>query len=148
MGTRIKGTASPAEGSHDAAFGAKDAAQHDSGNNFQSADAAQLEADAVTIGIPSMRAKTVHELRGVGKKFSGKWYAKKVKHIIDESGYRCETSYQRNAVGGNHPSAGKSKGKQNTKQAAASSPGGSGSGKASNKKPPMVTVDANTGKRM
>lgn len=49
-----------------------------------------ISADIVTIGLPYLAATTAIVLEGVGRKYSGSWKVKGVRHVIDDSGYICE----------------------------------------------------------
>lgn len=49
------------------------------------------------IGDPRLRARTVIELKGLGKRFSGKYYVTSATHTIDASGYRTDFEVKRNA---------------------------------------------------
>jgi phage protein D len=49
------------------------------------------------IGNPKLRARTVIELKGLGKRFSGKYYVTSTTHTIDASGYRTDFEVKRNA---------------------------------------------------
>ncbi len=55
-------------------------AQDLSEGKFREAELRQVEADAVTIGIPALRAKQNVEVKGVGRKFSGVYYCHSVRH--------------------------------------------------------------------
>ncbi len=50
------------------------------------------EASGACIGMTELRAGDLIEVRGVGKRFSGKYRLSRVTHTIDESGYR--TSFE------------------------------------------------------
>ena len=119
----------------------------------------QVEATAVTIGIPSLVAKQNIEVRGVGRKFSGVYYCTSVRHVFQD-GYSCELKLKRNALGkGAGAKAAEVKGKQNKQEAprhpkrqAASQAKRSAAAKRSGQarpvksKPKMVRIDANTGR--
>ena len=67
-------------------------------NYFEAADFAKsilqqileglFEGSGNCIGIPKLRAGEQVDIRGIGKRFSGKYRLSKVTHTIDESGYR------------------------------------------------------------
>ena len=46
------------------------------------------EGSGSCIGMPQLRAGDMIEIRGVGKRFSGKYRLRRVTHTIDDSGYR------------------------------------------------------------
>lgn len=66
---------------------------------FEGAEMRQVEASAETIGLPDLRAKTNIEIGGVGNKFNGVYRVEMVRHKIDQSGYGCELTLRRNALG-------------------------------------------------
>jgi len=104
---------------------------------FTEAELRQVEATAVTIGIPSLRAKKNIEIKGVGQKFSGIYYCHSVRHSIGSSGYSCEIKLKKNALGkGAGDKSTQSAGKQNNKEA---------SHEPHEEPPEMVIVDADTG---
>ena len=134
-------------------------AQDKAESHFKNAGMRQVEATAVTIGIPSLVAKQNIEVRGVGRKFSGVYYCTSVRHVFQD-GYSCELKLKRNALGkGAGAKAAEVKGKQNKQEAprhpkrqAASQAKRSAAAKRSGQarpvksKPKMVRIDANTGR--
>ena len=106
----------------------------------------QVTAEAVTVGLPMLRAKTNVEVRGVGRKFSGLYHIETVRHRIDGSGYSCELTLQRNAVGsGAGTSAPTSRGTRNAQHAP---PAAARSTTGPPRTPTQhVVIDANTGQR-
>jgi len=119
---------------------------------FVQGELGQVTAEAVTVGLPTLRAKTNVEIRGVGRKFSGLYHVETVRHRIDGSGYSCELTLRRNAVGsGAGTSAPDTLGKRNAQHApsAAARPASSPS-RPTPASPPRarVTIDANTGRRL
>ncbi|MEN6521100.1 MAG: hypothetical protein ABFD46_08130 [Armatimonadota bacterium] len=67
-------------------------------SQFKEAEMRQIEATAVTVGIPALVAKQNIEVRGVGRKFSGIYYCTSVRHTFQD-GYFCELKLKRNALG-------------------------------------------------
>lgn len=136
-------------------------AQGKAESHFKNAEMKQVEATAVTIGIPTIVAKQNLEVRGVGSKFSGAYYCTSVRHIFQD-GYSCELKLKKNALGkGAGGKATEVKGKQNKQEAprhpkrpAVTKQAGkapvSRSGKSTTRpvkpKPKMVRIDANTGR--
>ncbi len=124
-------------------------------SRFKSAELRQVEATAVTVGIPALVAKQNIEIRGVGRKFSGIYYCTSVRHIF-ENGYSCELKLKRNALGkGTGAKASDTNGKRNEQSApkhskkkpAHARPGTQSSAPRPVKpKPKMVRIDANTGR--
>ena len=55
-----------------------------------------IEADAETIGLPYLKARTTITIENIGKKFSGSWRITKVRHQISSSGYTCSLSLAKN----------------------------------------------------
>ncbi len=142
-------------------------AQDKAESHFKNAEMRQVEATAVTIGIPTLVAKQNIEIRGVGRKFSGTYYCTSVRHIFGD-GYSCELKLKRNALGkGAGSKSVEAKGKKNEHEAprhpkpvlsrvegkqAASKSGHTAQVKRSQParpvkpKPQMVRIDANTGR--
>ncbi len=54
-----------------------------------------VKAKATILGDPDLLAKTVCTIEGIGKRLSGNYYTKKVKHSIGSSGYECEVEFLR-----------------------------------------------------
>jgi phage protein D len=107
---------------------------------FKEAELRQIEAEASTIGIPSLRAKQNVEVKGVGLKFSGVYYCHSVRHVIGEGGYLCELKLKKNALGkGAGEKSGDAKGKLNENEAPP---------EPRDEPPKMVTIDADTGKKL
>jgi len=55
-----------------------------------------IEAEAVIIGLPYLKAKDSITIENIGKKFSGNWRITKVRHEISSSGYTCNLSLAKN----------------------------------------------------
>jgi len=112
-------------------------AQDRAEGEFKRAELGQVEATAVTIGIPSLRAKQNVEVKGVGQKFSGVYYVESVRHEFGESGYSCELKLKKNALGkGAGEKSDEAQGQQNDREAPA----------VPKEEPPaMVAVNADTG---
>ncbi|MHB9131170.1 MAG: phage late control D family protein [Armatimonadota bacterium] len=122
--------------------------QREAESQFTPGEHRQIEADAVTIGLPELRAKQNVEVRGVGTKFSGVYYVTSVRHTLGDAGYQCELHLKKNAFGHAAPAHGNStptttQGRPNTQdgQRKPSSP------PPAVPPPRMVVIDANTGKR-
>lgn len=134
-------------------------AQDKAESHFKETELRQVEAAAVTIGIPTLVAKQNIEVRGVGRKFSGTYYCTSVRHIFGD-GYSCELKLKRNALGkGAGSKSVEAKGKRNEHEAprqpkkqAATKSGHAAQVKQSQParpvkpKPKMVRIDANTGR--
>ncbi|BBO89880.1 phage late control D family protein [Desulfosarcina ovata] len=106
---------------------------------FKEAELRQVEAVAVTIGIPALRAKQNVEVKGVGQKFSGIYYCHSIRHAIGDNGYQCELKLKKNALGkGAGDKSIEAKGKQNDQEAPLT---------PQEEPPQMVTIDADSGQR-
>jgi len=114
---------------------------------FVAGELQHVTAEATTVGLPSLRAKTNIELRGVGRKFNGLYHIEAVRHRIDSGGYSCELTLRRNALG---PGAGRTatatRGTANVQQA----PTAASRSAATPARPParrQVVIDADSGQR-
>lgn len=115
---------------------AQEPAQDAAEGQFRAAELGQVEASALTIGIPTLKAKQNVEIKGVGEKFTGVYYLQSVRHVIGGEGYSCELKLKKNALGrgaGEH--AAESGGRTNEQEAPPPGP----------EAPALVTIDANTG---
>ncbi|HRR81969.1 MAG TPA: hypothetical protein P5118_17445 [Planctomycetota bacterium] len=116
---------------------AQEPAQDKAEGKFKKAEMGQVEATAVAIGIPALKAKQNVEIKGVGQKFSGVYYVDSVRHEIGEGGYSCELKLKKNALGkGAGQKSEEAKAQQNDREAPPV---------PKEEPPPMVTVDAETG---
>lgn len=66
---------------------------------FKEAELRQIQATAITLGIPTLKAKHNVEIKGVGAKFSGIYYIRKLRHVINAGGYHCALTLKKNAIG-------------------------------------------------
>ena len=57
-----------------------------------------IEATGTCVGDTELRAKSLLEIEGVGRKFSGTYYVTRVTHTLDNGGYLCDFECKRNAV--------------------------------------------------
>lgn len=117
---------------------------------FVAGELQHVTAEATTLGLPQLRAKCVIEIRGVGRKFSGRYYVEAVRHRIDSSGYSCELTLRRNALGsGAGPTASATRGFAHSSPTGGTPTAHSGSA-SSPAQPPaarQVVIDADTGRR-
>jgi len=58
-----------------------------------------IEGSCECIGIPELRPGTNVQIEGIGKRFSGKYYLKSVKHSIGDSGYTISFDVRRGGIG-------------------------------------------------
>lgn len=57
-----------------------------------------INATAVVVGNPRLRAGFPVDVYNVGRKWTGRWVIREVRHTIDESGYRCRLLLTRDAL--------------------------------------------------
>jgi|GEM_PF-4010773 len=105
-----------------------------------------IEAEAVTIGLPYLKARETVLIEGIGKKFSGSWRITKVRHEISNSGYTCTMTLSKN----DHESSSSSRksGQAPKKSAGTGKNNGTtpaGKGKSGTSKPKTVKIDMKTG---
>ena len=107
---------------------------------FAETELRQVEAVAITMGIPELRAKRNVEIKGVGAKFSGVYYCHTVRHVIGEGGYHCELKLRKNALGGGAGDKSvETQGQRNEQEAPA----------VPREEPPaMVRIDADSGRQL
>ncbi len=74
----------------------KNQAKHVATGKVKSSAMKSIEAEAVTIGLPYLKARETIQIENVGKKFSGSWRITKVRHEISNSGYTCSISLSKN----------------------------------------------------
>lgn len=55
----------------------------------------QIRAKAKFVGNPDMKSSQIIEIKNVGKKYSGDWYAKEVEHSFDTGGYFTEVTFEK-----------------------------------------------------
>ena len=118
-------------------------ARHVAKGKVSTAAMKSIEAEAVTIGLPYLKARESVQIENIGKKFSGSWRITKVRHEISSSGYTCTMTLNKN----DHESSGsssRSAPKASTGKKTSAKP--AGDGKAGTSKPKNVRVDLNTGK--
>jgi len=68
-------------------------------DRFRQAERPTVKLSVQTVGDPTLRAKTVVELRGLPALFAGKYYVREVRHSLGESGYVCDLKLVRDALG-------------------------------------------------
>ena len=118
-------------------------ARHVAKGKVQTSAMKSIEAEAVTIGLPYLKARETIQIENIGKKFSGKWRITRIRHEISSSGYTCTMTLNKN----DHEGKGKAKKSAPKKSAAQSSTAKpAGDNKKGTSKPAKVQVDLNTGK--
>ncbi len=80
-------------------------ARHVAKGKVRTAAMKSIEAEAVTIGLPYLKARETVQIENIGKKFSGSWRITKVRHEISNEGYKCTMTLNKN----DHESKGSSK---------------------------------------
>lgn len=55
----------------------------------------QIKSKAKFVGNPSMESSQIIEIKNVGEKYSGDWYAKEVEHSFDTGGYFTEVTFKK-----------------------------------------------------
>lgn len=73
-------------------------AKQEADAQFRQAEEETVEAEIEVVGEPALTAKQVITLYGLGKRYSGNWYVKSVRHVVG-SGYRSFAKLSRNATG-------------------------------------------------
>jgi hypothetical protein len=65
-------------------------AKREADARFRKSQHTTVELSATVLGDPSLLAKTVVQISGIGQRLSGKYYVKEARHKIDSSGYTVE----------------------------------------------------------
>lgn len=73
-----------------AAHATEQGAKREADARFRRAQHTTVELSATAIGDPSLLAKTVVQISGIGQRLSGKYYVKEARHKVDSSGYTVE----------------------------------------------------------
>lgn len=127
----------------------KSHARHIAQGKVKTASMKSIEAEAVTIGLPYLKARETIQIENVGKKFSGSWRITQVRHEISNSGYTCTLTLSKNDHEGN--SGGNTR-KSGTAPKASAGAGKNtqakqaGNVKSGTSKPKAVKIDLKTGK--
>ncbi len=83
---------------------------------FRAAEQGAVKLTLQVIGDPTLAAKTVLDLRGLGTRLSGKYLVREAKHTIGANGYTCDLKLHRDAHGRATAGARKQGGKPNRGQ--------------------------------
>lgn len=75
-------------------------AKREADARFIRAERETVKLTMQVVGDPSLRAKTIVEVRGISARFSGKYHVNEVKHAISSSGYVCDLKLTRDGHGG------------------------------------------------
>jgi phage protein D len=97
------------EAIHPSAEASDDTAKREADARYRRAQHLTVELSATVLGDPSLLAKTVFEMQGIGQRLSGKYYVREAKHKLDGSGYTVELKCVRDGTSelGGAPSQGK-----------------------------------------
>ena len=71
-------------------------ARHTAKGKVSTAAMKSIEAEAVTIGLPYLKARETVQIENIGKKFSGSWRITKIRHEISNGGYTCTMTLNKN----------------------------------------------------
>ncbi|MCP3104527.1 late control protein D [Myxococcus sp. K15C18031901] len=74
-------------------------AQRESEARFRRAEAGTVKLALQVVGNPSLRAKSVVEVRGISRLLSGKYYVTEAKHVLSSSGYTTDLKLSRDGTG-------------------------------------------------
>lgn len=124
----------------------KSHARHIAKGKVKTSSMKSIEAEAVTIGLPYLKARECVLIENVGKKFSGSWRITQVRHEISNSGYTCTMNLCKNDFegqsssrkSGSAPKKSAGTGKNNSATPA-------GKVKSGTSKPKTVKIDMKTG---
>lgn len=119
-------------------------ARHVAKGKVQTAAMKSIEAEAVTIGLPYLKARETVQIENIGKKFSGSWRITRVRHEISNGGYTCTMTLNKNdheGKGTNSSSSKHSAPKASTGKSSQAKP--AGAVKQGTSKPAKIKVDLN-----
>ena len=119
-------------------------ARHVAKGKVQTAAMKSIEAEAVTIGLPYLKARETVQIENIGKKFSGSWRITRVRHEISNGGYTCTMTLNKNDHEGKGSSSSSSKHsapKASTGKSSQAKP--AGAVKQGTSKPAKIKVDLN-----
>jgi hypothetical protein len=74
-------------------------ASREAQSRFRRAERATIKLSMRVVGDPTLRAKSVIEVRGISGLLSGKYYVTDVKHVLSSSGYTCDLKLTRDGSG-------------------------------------------------
>ncbi|WP_373564283.1 phage late control D family protein [Myxococcus sp. CA039A] len=74
-------------------------AQREAEARFRRAEAGTVKLSLQVVGNPSLRAKSVVEVRGISSFLSGKYYVTEAKHVLSFSGYTTDLKLSRDGTG-------------------------------------------------
>ena len=124
----------------------KSHAKHIAKGKVKTASMKSIEAEAVTIGLPYLKARETVQIENVGKKFSGSWRITQVRHEISSSGYTCTMTLSKNDHEGSASSSKRKSGSAPKKSAGAGKNNQAKPVQPAKSKPKTVKIDMKTGK--
>ena len=124
----------------------KSHAKHIAKGKVKTASMKSIEAEAVTIGLPYLKARETVQIENVGKKFSGSWRITQVRHEISSSGYTCTMTLSKNDHEGSASSSKRKSGSAPKKSARAGKNNQAKPVQPAKAKPKTVKIDMKTGK--
>ena len=124
----------------------KSHAKHIAKGKVKTASMKSIEAEAVTIGLPYLKARETVQIQNVGKKFSGSWRITQVRHEISSSGYTCTMTLSKNDHEGSASSSKRKSGSAPKKSAGAGKNNQAKPVQPAKAKPKTVKIDMKTGK--
>jgi len=71
----------------------------ESAARFRAAERSTVKLTMEVVGDPTLRAKSIIEVRGITQLLSGKYYVTEAKHVISGMGYTCELKLTRDGTG-------------------------------------------------
>ena len=75
------------------------AAERESAARFRRAERETVKLTLQVVGDPTLRAKSVVEVRGISGLLSGKYYVTEAKHVVSSSGYVVDLKLTRDGTG-------------------------------------------------
>jgi phage protein D len=84
---------------HSTAATTPEAAKREAEARFRAAERDTVKLSLQVVGDPTLRAKTIIEVRGISKALSGKYYVAEAKHVINASGYVVDLKLTRDGLG-------------------------------------------------
>ena len=121
----------------------KSHARHIARGKVKTSSMKSIEAEAVTIGLPYLKARETVLIENIGRKFSGSWRITQVRHEISNNGYICTMTLSKNDHEGNSSSSSR---KSNSAPKKTAGAGKNNQAKPVQNKPKTVKVDLKTGK--
>ena len=84
---------------HPTAATTPEAAKREAEARFRAAEGDTVKLSLQVVGDPTLRAKTIIEVRGISNALSGKYYVAEAKHVINASGYVVDLKLTRDGLG-------------------------------------------------